>query len=158
MSTTNASSNTATVASNNVLFSDTKAKTATNKKTPLPVTVIVPTKEKEIQPTTKSTEVTKESLSVQKHIPTIQEMQEKAEKMHILSLKYNSLSIKKRELELFSISHDGDTARMRLTDTKGMEFESSNPTCIRQLLEIWKKSYADALAKTEEEMRILLEA
>lgn len=78
--------------------------------------------------------------------------------MHLLSEKYDDLSLKKQNLDLFSISHDRDTARMRLTDAKGQHFESSNPVCIRQLIDIWKKTYIDAMAKTEEEMRQLMEA
>lgn len=158
MSTTNLSGNN-TAEKNNVLFSgENKTKTASNKKSS-PVTVVIPSKEKEITiSATASTPEIPETLPVQKHIPTIREMQEKAEKMHLLSEKYDSLSAKKQDLDLFSISHDGDTARMRLTDARGQHFESSNPVCIRQLIDLWKKTYTDAMAKTEEEMRKLMEA
>ena len=157
---TNVSGNNA-AATNSVLF-DNKSKTATNKKT-TPVTVILPSKEKEISQTTVSpvqqeAPIKTETLPIGKHVPTIREMQEKAEKMHLLSEKYNSLSSKKQDLDVFSISHDGDTAHMRLTDAKGQRFESSNPVCIRQLIDIWKKTYTDAMIRTEEEMRLLLEA
>lgn len=164
MSTTNVSgNNSATV--NNVLFSgDNKVKPVSNKK-PTPVTVVIPSKETgtppqvaDIAPVQPTIQTTSENLPIQKHIPTIREMQEKAEKMHLLSEKYDTLSAKKQDLDLFSISHDGDTARMRLTDAKGQHFESSNPVCIRQLIDIWKKTYTDAMAKTEEEMRKLMEA
>lgn len=162
MSTTNASGNNTAAANNSVLFGgDNKAKTATIKKPSTPVAVILPAKEKEtLKPVeaTASIPTASEMLPIQKHIPTIREMQEKAEKMHLLSEKYDSLSSKKQDLDLFSISHDGDTARMRLTDAKGQHFESSNPVCIRQLIDIWKKTYTDAMAKTEEEMRQLMEA
>lgn len=161
MSTTNVSGNNTAEVKNGILFGgDNKAKTATNKKAS-PVTVVLPTKEKGTQapaPVQQPTTVVPETLPVQKHIPTIREMQEKAEKMHLLSEKYDNLSAKKQDLDLFSISHDGDTARMRLTDAKGQHFESSNPVCIRQLIDIWKKTYTDAMAKTEEEMRKLMEA
>lgn len=161
MSTTNASGNN-TASNNSVLFGgDNKAKTATNKKPSTPVTVVLPAKEKENTKPVEATApvaTTAEMLPIQKHIPSIREMQEKAEKMHLLSEKYDNLSSKKQDLDLFSISHDGDTARMRLTDAKGQHFESSNPVCIRQLIDIWKKTYTDAMAKTEEEMRFLMEA
>lgn len=160
MSTTNVSGN--NTASNSVLFGgDNKAKTATNKKPSTPVTVVLPAKEKENSKPVEATApvaTTSEMLPIQKHILTIREMQEKAEKMHLLSEKYDNLSSKKQDLDLFSISHDGDSARMRLTDAKGQHFESSNPVCIRQLIDIWKKTYTDAMAKTEEEMRSLMEA
>ncbi|WP_289007221.1 hypothetical protein [uncultured Parabacteroides sp.] len=162
MSTANVSGNNTAVANNSVLFDgDNKAKSATNKKPSTPTTVVLPTKEKETSKPVEATAPTpaaSEMLPIQKHIPTIREMQEKAEKMHLLSEKYNNLSDKKQDLDLFSISHDGDTARMRLTDAKGQHFESSNPVCIRQLIDIWKKTYTDAMAKTEEEMRQLMEA
>ena len=161
MSTTNTSGNN-TASNNSVLFGgDNKAKTATNKKPSTPVTVVLPAKEKENIKPVESTEpvaTTSETLPIQKHIPTIQEMQEKAEKMHLLSEKYDKLNSKKQKLDVFSISHDGDTATMRLTDAKGAYFESSNPVCIRQLIDIWKKTYTDTMAKTVEEMRSLMEA
>lgn len=160
MSTTNVSGNN-TAVKNGILFGgDNKAKAATNKKAS-PVTVVLSTKETPTQvetPVQQPTTAVPETLPVQKHIPTIREMQEKAEKMHLLSEKYDDLSSKKQDLDHFSISHDGDTARMRLTDAKGQHFESSNPVCIRQLIDIWKKTYTDAMAKTEEEMRKLMEA
>lgn len=156
MSTTNVSGNNTAEVKNGILFGgDNKAKAATNKKAS-PVTVVLPTKETPTQ--VEATTPAPETLPVQKHIPTIREMQEKAEKMHLLSEKYDDLSSKKQDLDHFSISHDGDTARMRLTDAKGQHFESSNPVCIRQLIDIWKKTYTDAMAKTEEEMRKLMEA
>lgn len=161
MSTSNVSGNTAAV-DNSVLFNGNKGKPVENKKT-TPVTVVIPSKETKVLPQETgqkptSAPGTQESLPIQKHIPTIREMQEKAEKMHLLSEKYDDLSLKKQNLDLFSISHDRDTARMRLTDAKGQHFESSNPVCIRQLIDIWKKTYIDAMAKTEEEMRQLMEA
>lgn len=162
MSTTNVSGNNTAAANNSVLFGgDNKAKATTNKKSSIPASVTLPAKEKETPKPAEATApvtTTSEMLPIQKHIPTIREMQEKAEKMHLLSEKYNNLSDKKQDLDLFSISHDGDTARMRLTDAKGQHFESSNPICIRQLIDIWKKTYTDAMAKTEEEMRSLMEA
>lgn len=161
MSTTNVNGNN-TAVTNSVLFgSDNKEKTATNKKTSTKA-IVIPVKEKEIpthaeQTPTQQPEVYQE-LPVQKTILTFREMQEKAEKMHLLSGKYDSLNNKKKDLDLFSISHDRDTARMRITDAKGQIFESSNPVCIRQLIDIWKKSYAEAMVKIEEEMRTLLDA
>lgn len=160
---TNVSGNDTAVA-NSVLFNgENKSKTVTDKKTTT-VAVILPTKEKasapktEPSPTQQQAQIKPENLPIQKHIPTIREMQEKAEKMHLLSEKYDSLSSKKQDLDVFSISHDGDTAHMRLTDAKGQWFESSNPVCIRQLIDIWKKTYMDTMRKTEEEMRLLMEA
>lgn len=152
-------------AKNSVLFNngDNKVK---HTAIPAAVTVVIPAKEKEVVPTVQ--EVTPAevqntlqetvNLPVQKHVPTIREMQEKAEKMHLLSEKYDKLSLKKQDIDIFSIAHDGDSARMTLTDTKGQRFESSNPVCIRQLLDIWKKTYTDAMLKTEEEMRLLMQA
>lgn len=152
-------------AKSNVLFNngDNKVKPAS---TPATVTVVIPTKEKEpIPPVQEALPVQAQTtvqetviLPIQKSIPTIREMQERAEKMHLLSQKYDKLCSKKQDIDVFSISHDGDTARMVLTDAKGQRFESSNPVCIRQLIDIWKKTYSDAMGKTEEEMRLLIQA
>lgn len=163
MKATNVSGN--NTANSSVLFSngDNKVKPAA---IPANVTVVIPTKEKEVVPTvqkvtpvqTQATVKEPNTLPVQKHVPTIREMQEKAEKMHLLSQKYDKLCSKKQDIDVFSISHDGDTARMVLTDAKGQRFESSNPVCICQLIDIWKKTYSDAMGKTEEEMRLLMQA
>lgn len=167
MSTTNLGGN-KTAATNNVLFSnDNKGKT-TNKKA-IPVTVVIPNNEKENSLLTEPVEVQQQTavqeqpqpqvaIPVQKPILTIREMQEKAAKMHILSEKYNNLCGKRQNLDIFSISHDGDSARMILTDAKGQRFESSNPICIRQLIDLWKKIYTETMQKIEQEMRELLEA
>lgn len=166
MSTTNVSGNNTAAANNSVLFgSDNKAKAATNKKPTTPVTVVLPAKEKEKSKPVEATATVQqptpaapEMLPIQKHIPTIQEMQGKAKKMNLLSEKYDNLSYKKQDLDVFSISHDGDTAHLILTDAKGHRFESSNPVCIRKLIEIWKQTYSEALDRTENEMRQLMEA
>lgn len=163
MKATNVSGN--NTANKGVLFNngDNKVKPAA---IPATVTVVIPTKEKEVVQTvqeatpvqTLTTVKEPAVLPVQKHAPTIREMQEKAEKMHLLSQKYDKLCSRKQDIDVFSISHDGDTARMVLTDAKGQRFESSNPVCIRQLIDIWKKTYSDAMGKTEEEMRLLMQA
>lgn len=150
-------------AKNNVLFSnsDNKGKPVA---IPAAVTVVIPSKEtipsaQEVtQVHTQTTVQESVALPIQKHIPTIREMQERTEKMYLLSQKYDKLCEKKQDIDVFSISHDGDTARMVLTDAKGQRFESSNPVCIRQLIDIWKKTYLDAMGKTEEEMRLLMQA
>lgn len=161
MKATNVSGN--STAKNSVLFnnSDNNVKPAA---TPAVVTVVIPTKEKEVVPPVQeatqiqTTVQEPATLPVQKHVPTIREMQERAEKMHLLSQKYDKLSSKKQDIDVFSISHDGDTARMVLTDAKGQRFESSNPVCIRQLIDIWKKTYSETMGKTEEEMRLLMQS
>lgn len=163
MSTTNASGNN-TASNNSVLFGgDNKAKTAANKKTSTPATVVLPAKEKEKPKPVEATpqqpiQAAPEMLPTRKHIPTIREMQGKAKKMNLLSDKYDNLSYKKQDLDVFSISHDGDTAHLLLTDAKGHRFESSNPACIRKLIDIWKQTYSDALEQVENEMRQLMEA
>lgn len=162
MSTTNVSGNNTAAANNSVLFGgDNKAKATTNKKSSIPASVPLPAKEKETpKPAEATAPVTTapEMLPIQKHIPTIQEMQGKAKKMNLLSEKYDNLSYKKQDLDVFSISHDGDTAHLKLTDAKGQRFESSNPVCIRKLIEIWKQTYSEALDQVEKEMRQLMEA
>ena len=164
MNTTNVKSVSGTTPAKSVLFGNTNE--VKNEKNVTPVTVVIPDKKEKKEAKPKNTEAKPEAVTKveeipvslpQRKIPSIRELQEKAEKMHLLSERYNVLSGKKQQLEVFSISHDGETAGLYLTDAKGTSFNSSNPVCIRKLIEIWKQNYSEALEQTEKEMRTLLE-
>lgn len=92
-----------------------------------------------------------------KEIPT-SSLLEKAEKLHLLKKKYDELNNKRKSLDLFELSHDKDNAQMQLADANGLSFESSNPRCIKKVIEIWKEEYSTAIEETEKQMRLLIGA
>lgn len=89
---------------------------------------------------------------------SIQDIQNKAEKLHLLSNKYAEYQAKLKELERFEISHVSDNAQMSIIDSNGLSFESSNPKSIAQVIEIWKTDFQNAIKKTESSMRELIGA
>jgi len=70
-----------------------------------------------------------------------------------LSVKWDSLAEKRRRVENFAISHDGDTASAIIRDAQGEVFESNSPKTIGQLIEFWKAEFSEAIANVEKEMR-----
>lgn len=89
---------------------------------------------------------------------TISSIMEKAEKLHLLKKKYEELNEKRKSLDLFEISHDRDNSQMQLVDIKGLTFESSNPKCIKKVIEIWKEEFTTAIEEAEKQMRSLISA
>lgn len=95
---------------------------------------------------------------VQKPVPSISDLMEKAEKLHLLKEKYDDLTKKRKSLDAFEISHDRENAQMQIIDANGMEFQSGNPRCIAQVIDIWKQDYASAIDTTEQKIRALMGA
>lgn len=95
---------------------------------------------------------------VQKSEVTISSIMEKAEKLHLLTIKHEELTGKRKSLDLFEISHDNDNAQLQLADAKGLSFESCNPKCIKKVIEIWKEEFSLAIEETEKQMRALMGA
>lgn len=93
-----------------------------------------------------------------KPIPSISDLMEKAEKLHLLKEKYDDLTRKRKSLDAFEISHDKENAQIEIVDANGLEFNSSNPRCIAQVLDIWKQDYANAIEVTEQKIRTLMGA
>ena len=87
---------------------------------------------------------------------TMSQLTDRAEKLHLLSVKYNTLQEKRRELERFNISHNSNSAQMSIVDSQGLTFESSNPGSIEQVIKIWKEDFEKAIECTEKEMRALI--
>ena len=83
---------------------------------------------------------------------SINELKAKIEKMHLLSEKHARLTGRLIMLEKFAIKSDNDTARMTIQDARGERFESSNPTSIGRLIEIWRESYKSAIDEVETDM------
>lgn len=103
--------------------------------------VVIPTE----KPTTEEKEI-KKTLS-------IEELNDKAERLNLLRVKYNTIREKRKQLDSFSVAHDRNNAQLTLVDAQGMEIRTSNPASIGKLLKDWMCDLNDSLGKVEMEMR-----
>lgn len=94
----------------------------------------------------------------QKRVLTMEELTDKAERLHLLKTKYQEVKDKRKQLENFSISHDQNNAQLTLVDAKGSSITTSNPTSIGKLLIDWMAELNSALSNVENDMRKQLEA
>ena len=94
-----------------------------------------------------------EPVAEPKPVQSIEEIKRKSEVLNRLSVKWDSLNEKRRRVENFSISHDVDTASVKVKDAQGEVFESNSPKTIGKLIEFWKVEFAQAIAEVEKEMR-----
>ena len=88
-----------------------------------------------------------------KPVLSIEDIKRKSEVLSRLSVKWDSLAEKRRRVENFAISHDGDTASAIIRDAQGEVFESNSPKTIGQLIEFWTAEFSEAIANVEKEMR-----
>ena len=88
-----------------------------------------------------------------KPLQSIEDIKRKSEVLSRLTAKWDRLAEKRRRVENFSISHDGDTASAIIRDAQGEVFESNSPKTIGQLIEFWKVEFSEAIAVVETEMR-----
>ena len=88
-----------------------------------------------------------------KPVLSIEDIKRKSEVLSRLSVKWDSLAEKRRRVENFAISHDGDTASAIIRDAQGEVFESNSPKTIGQLIEFWKAEFSEAIANVEKDMR-----
>ena len=88
-----------------------------------------------------------------KPVLSIEDIKRKSEVLSRLSVKWDSLAEKRRRVENFAISHDGDTASAIVRDSQGEVFESNSPKTIGKLIEFWKSEFSEAIANVEMEMR-----
>lgn len=103
------------------------------------------------QPTAIAPEQVKEPTAITQ--PTIEDIKRKAEKLTKLSRKYDDLIDKLHRVEDFVISHDHETASVKVKDAMNFTFESNSPKTIGKLIEFWKEEFSEAIAGVEKEMR-----
>lgn len=84
---------------------------------------------------------------------TIDEINDKAERLHTLQMKYQTIKDKRKQLDSFTISHDRNNAQLTLVDADGLEINTSNPQSIGKLLKDWMCDLNTSLSHVEEEMR-----
>ena len=88
-----------------------------------------------------------------KQVQSIEDNKRKSEVLSRLAVKWDTLAEKRRRVENFAISHDGDTASAIVRDSQGEVFESNSPKTIGKLIEFWKSEFSEAIANVEMEMR-----
>jgi hypothetical protein len=88
-----------------------------------------------------------------KPVQSIEDIKRKSEVLNRLTVKWDTLTEKRRKVENFAISHDGDTSSAIVRDAHGEVFESNSPKTIGKLIEFWKAEFSEAIANVEKEMR-----
>jgi len=88
-----------------------------------------------------------------KPVQSIEDIKRKSEVLNRLTVKWDTLTEKRRKVENFAISHDGDTSSAIVRDSHGEVFESNSPKTIGKLIEFWKAEFSEAIANVEKEMR-----
>lgn len=88
-----------------------------------------------------------------KLVQSIEDIKRKSEVLNRLTVKWDTLTEKRRKVENFAISHDGDTASTIVRDAHGEVFESNSPKTIGKLIEFWKAEFSEAIIEVEKEMR-----
>ena len=91
-------------------------------------------------------------------MPSIEELQAKAEKTAQLVSRYQTIKSKKAEVDSFVILHDSNQAQITIRDVNGREIVTNNPKTIGQVLTTWKADIAEALVKSEQEIREIMSA
>lgn len=84
---------------------------------------------------------------------TMDEIDDKAEKLYLLRTKRQEIKDKRKQIEKFTISHDKNNAQLTLVDAKGLSIATSNPQSIGKLLVDWMGDLDTCLATVEEDMR-----
>ena len=88
---------------------------------------------------------------------SIDQLTDKADRVYLLRKKYQEIRDKRKQLESFTISHDGDNAQLTLVDANELTISTSNPIAIGKLLKDWMSDLNSVLEKTENEIREELE-
>lgn len=84
---------------------------------------------------------------------SMDEIDDKAEKLYLLRTKRQEIKDKRKQIEKFTISHDQNNAQLTLIDAKGLSITTSNPQSIGKLLVDWMGDLDTCLATVEEDMR-----
>jgi hypothetical protein len=88
-----------------------------------------------------------------KPVQSIEDIKRKSEVLSRLTAKWDSLIEKRKRVENFAISHDGDTASAIIKDAHGEIFESNSPKTISRLIDFCKDEFSEAISIVEKEMR-----
>ena len=88
---------------------------------------------------------------------SIDELTDKAERVYMLQNKYSEIRSKRKQLQVFVLKHEEETAQLTLVDARGMSIVTHNPTAIKNLLADWGKDLNSKLKEVENNLRTELE-
>ena len=88
-----------------------------------------------------------------KPVQSIEDIKRKSEVLSRLAKKYDDLIDKRNRVEDFVISHDHETASVKVRDAMNYTFESNSPKTIGKLIEFWKEEFSEAISEVEKQMR-----
>ena len=101
----------------------------------------------------KDEKITPVVLSAKKEtVPTIDDLKNKAQILHLLRTKHDALTEKRKSLDHFTIVHDSNNAKIVVRDANGEEFQSTSPKSIKNLIEFWKVDFSEAILEIEKEI------
>ena len=89
---------------------------------------------------------------VEKKIPTLQDLKNRATVLHLLNERHTKLTDKRSSLDKFELKHDENNATITVTDATGEEFTSNSPKSVAQLIEFWKCEFDEAIEAIEQKM------
>ena len=110
------------------------------------------------QPHAEQEQVKNETTQEQPKRLTMEELNDKADRLYLQRQKYQTIKEKIKQLESFTISHDNNNAQLTLIDANGLSIKTSNPQSIGKLLTDWMADLVLHLGVIENEMRKQLEA
>lgn len=141
-----------------------KEKEEETKKVPAVLVLKQEVKEKDIEPTPKKeaqeivTTPQRPSIQAAPVQLSMEELNEKVDRLHLLRLKHLEIKEKRKQLESFSISHDNNNAQLTLVDANGLSISTSNPQSIGKLIIDWTTELNAVLGKVEEDIRATIAA
>lgn len=134
-----------------------KENAATESKDIIPIVIKTRKEEKETKPTDVSVKKEKTEIAATATPLTIDELTERAERLHLYRIKYEEIRDKRKQLQVFAISHDEKNAQLTVVDANGLKISTSSPNSIKKLISDWSAELDAHLLKVEIDMRMLLE-
>lgn len=113
---------------------------------------VAPSETKEIAAQTETKEVTT-TQEEEKRVPTMEELKRCANTLYLLQEKHTKIQQKRADLSKFEISHENSNATIIIRDANGMEFKSSSPKTIANVLESWESDFKEAQIAVEKRLK-----
>ena len=90
----------------------------------------------------------------QNNVLSVEEKKEQINKLFLMAEKHNELKNSLKQLEEFKISHDSEVCELRINDSKGKTFKSSNPEAISKMIDFCKTSLETKIEVLENQINI----
>lgn len=100
----------------------------------------------------KKEEEVKPKIIVKDDLPPVEDRILKVQQLMSKVEKHEALNESLRKLHAFKLSSDGSKDVLKISDSKGREFSTSNSTGIADVIETLKKSIAEKIVALEKEL------